>query len=794
MKNGRIQTNRQWRLLSGLLILLLMAGAIVMPLSLISTPVAAQSSMEDGKMAVVGLDGAALQEAPGGKDVAQLTAGDVLTALSRSADSKYLQVKTERGVEGWVATSSVVVFGIDALPVVEPPKPATATPAPTATKPPTPTAQPSPTAQPTPTSQPTPTALPRANQAAESATEAEAATPVKAATPAGTGTATANAGEGIIGVVIGTGATLYDAPDGEALQSAPGAEAISVTGRDSDGAWLMVTTLDGSEGWMRASDLVVFGVDELPVMSGQESVEKPATASPNATGAITTTAAMAAIVQPAATVTTTTTATNTATTVIEPPTTEMTGTANVSGSRLNIRAGAGSAYRIIGKASSGEELAVAARSEDDAWLLIVREDLPQGAGWVSAGLVRLDGAVSELPASADEFTAAATTPPPGAPAPSAPVQATPTRAPAASTPAQATATPSASAEATQIAPATEAPTVEPPATAPPATEAPTAVAPAASTRTGATGLTGTIVFQDGRGGIHAYDLERGEVRQLTSGYDPAISRDGSKVAVLRGDGIYSINIDGSGERKVFASSDLITSPKWSPDGNWIVFTRMIGEYKCWQTEFFGCITLRELRERFPFAPPAVLQKIFLSGYDRVAIPNIGLTRINADGGEFRDIAALDSAQAPDWNEDGIVYQSKAGIEVTQDKPDGETRSVQWGNWDWDPDWAPNGGPIVYQSKEGPHWEIFSINPDGSGVFALTRPVTTLVDELPSNVAPAFSPDGQNIVYLSNRQDDNEAGPWRLWVMDAGGGNQRPLPLDMEIDYGFGGEQVASWGP
>ena len=166
------------------------------------------------------------------------------------------------------------------------------------------------------------------------------------------------------------------------------------------------------------------------------------------------------------------------------------------------------------------------------------------------------------------------------------------------------------------------------------------------------------------------------MRQLTSGYDPAISKDGSKVAVLRGDGIYSINIDGSGERRVFASSDLITSPKWSPDGNWIVFTRMIGEYKCWQTEFFGCITLRELRERFPFAPPAVLQQIFLSGYDRIAIPNFGLTRVNADGGEFRDIAALDSAQAPDWNEDGIVYQSKAGIEVTQDKPDGETRSVQ----------------------------------------------------------------------------------------------------------------------
>ena len=73
-------------------------------------------------------------------------------------------------------------------------------------------------------------------------------------------------------------------------------------------------------------------------------------------------------------------------------------------------------------------------------------------------------------------------------------------------------------------------------------------------------------------------------------------------------------------------------------------------------------------------------------------------------------------------------------------------------------------------------------------------MTTLVDELPSNVAPAFSPDGQQIVYLSNRRDDNEAGPWRLWVMNADGSNQRPLPIDIEITYGFGGEQVVSWGP
>jgi Tol biopolymer transport system component len=234
-------------------------------------------------------------------------------------------------------------------------------------------------------------------------------------------------------------------------------------------------------------------------------------------------------------------------------------------------------------------------------------------------------------------------------------------------------------------------------------------------------------------------------------------------------------------------------PKWSPDGNWIVFSRNFDTDKCYDLgSFMGCLSFTQLQTQFPDIPPDMLFDIFLEEADLIESPNWNLTRINPDGGDFRDLPVLDSAVAPDWNEDGIAYQAKPGIEVTQDKPDGNTRSVYHDGWDWDPDWQPNGGRIVYQSREGSHWEIWSINPDGSDVFALTRPETTLVDQLPSNVAPAFSPDGRHIVYLSNRDENEDAGPWRLWVMDAGGGNKRPLPIEVELDYGFSAAQVASW--
>lgn len=134
-------------------------------------------------------------------------------------------------------------------------------------------------------------------------------------------------------------------------------------------------------------------------------------------------------------------------------------------------------------------------------------------------------------------------------------------------------------------------------------------------------------------------------------------------------------------------------------------------------------------------------------------------------------------------------------QITTDTPDAENQLVIYNylkpSYD-DPDWQPQGGRIAYMGKEASHWEIFIVNSDGSGRTALTRPVTTLVDELPSNVAPAWSPDGQHILFLSNRMDTHEAGAWRVWVMDADGANQRPLPLDLEISYTFGGEQAVSW--
>src|SRR5690606_34874934 len=101
----------------------------------------------------------------------------------------------------------------------------------------------------------------------------------------------------------------------------------------------------------------------------------------------------------------------------------------------------------------------------------------------------------------------------------------------------------------------------------------------------ASDLHGTLVIQSSPGGmIHGYSLDKGTLWPLTRGFDPAISPDGQTVAFVRDggeNGIYLIEIDGSNEQLIFSGRERLSAPKWSPDGQWILFTRSDDSYRCY---------------------------------------------------------------------------------------------------------------------------------------------------------------------------------------------------------------------
>lgn len=407
---------------------------------------------------------------------------------------------------------------------------------------------------------------------------------------------------------------------------------------------------------------------------------------------------------------------------------------NTTSAALNVRGGPGTNYPVITQARANAEFPALGRNAAGDWVQIEIAGTPYNFGWVAARFVTTNAAVASL------SVVNSTT---GAPV------------------AQATA-PAATGQTTQSAPATN---------------------------NGATGLRGKLVIQESWGGtIYLYDLSNGALHPLTGGFDPALSPDGSKIVFTRiggENGIYIINTDGSNEHKIFGERQGLFSPKWSPDGQWILFVRTDSYWKCRDvSKDFG---------RYHCEPDAP----WLTNYDLVKEYRPQLARVDANGQNYRDIAALDTVSSPDWNNNGIVYSSAAGIQTTTDKAQDANRLVtfdEFKKYYMDPDWQPGGGRIVFQRREASHWEIFAVNPDGSGLVALTHPATALGHSQPSNVAPAWSPDGQHIVFLSNRTPDNEAGDWHIWVMNADGSNQHPLPVNLPFQYNFVAEQMLDWAP
>ncbi len=515
--------------------------------------------------------------------------------------------------------------------------------------------------------------------------------------------------------IVGGFAALVDAPGGRTLQTLGPGSTVTLTGKSADGGWYAAYLDDGQAGWIAAGQVQVFGDDETLEVVGESF--SPAI--------VVTMLAEASRPQPAIPVGTPIptrqpvaprggdaptggeASSGTGGQTAQGPTASG-PTAIVQVDALNVRAGPGTEYPRVGAVFLNDTVRLLARNEAGDWLQIEFPAAPEGFGWVYAPLVAPAEPVESLPVS-DRVSAAP--------------------APAGST-------------------------------------APQAQAVA--------GLSGRLVFQARSGGdIYLYDLAGGGLRKLTSGTDPALSPDGRTVAFVRGggeNGLYLIDSDGGNERRIF-DGNAPRTPKFSPDGRYIVFSVISGYGECWDVGFGICL---------PNQPPPQVPARKVSRERRT------LARVDLNGGDYRDLASLNSSIAPDWHPWGIVYQSNAGLQITQDAPDAQTRPFLNEPRYQDPDWQPGPGRVVFQSREGNHWEIFIANADGGGVAALTRPP---LGAQPDNVSPAWSPDGKWIVFLSNRD-----GAWRLWVMDDGGGNLQKLPIDAAIEYSYQAEQVVDWGP
>jgi TolB protein len=101
-----------------------------------------------------------------------------------------------------------------------------------------------------------------------------------------------------------------------------------------------------------------------------------------------------------------------------------------------------------------------------------------------------------------------------------------------------------------------------------------------------------------------------------------------------------------------------------------------------------------------------------------------------------------------------------------------------------PTWSPDGKKIAFAGLDKTHdaFDIFIVNTDGSGLQRLTsahRPN----GHWASNEDPAFSPDGRQILFVSDR-----TGTRQLFLINTDGTNERRLTYD-RLYY-----SKPKWGP
>lgn len=305
---------------------------------------------------------------------------------------------------------------------------------------------------------------------------------------------------------------------------------------------------------------------------------------------------------------------------------------------------------------------------------------------------------------------------------------------------------------------------------------------------------GTLVFQTVNGGdIYVINADGSGLRKLTSGFEPALSPDGTQVAFTRFSvpmGLYLINSDGSNERLVFGAVRA-RSPSWTPDGSAVVVEYSPRSEDCrWYRG--NCLT--EGAWNAISGGEECIGETCYNSLRRFTRNFTNLARVDLAGGGKSDLAAADTAVAPVQHpsSDAVLYLDREGLYTTS-----ATGSAGPGLLIHQPNlvgpgvYSPDGKAIFGMLKTGDRWDIVRWNADGSNPVALTgQPAGA--SRLVNNVAPAVSPNGREVAFLTDRN-----GPWELYRMNADGSNQRPFApqalAGIDFSYDFNADRTVNWG-
>lgn len=148
---------------------------------------------------------------------------------------------------------------------------------------------------------------------------------------------------------------------------------------------------------------------------------------------------------------------------------------------------------------------------------------------------------------------------------------------------------------------------------------------------------------------------------------------------------------------------------------------------------------------------------------------------------------VEQAQYPSWSPNGqIVFRDcgfpddNCGLALSNE--DGSNKTTITNINSTAPAWSPDGSRIVFMSNVSGNWDVWTVSPNGGSPERLT-------DDPADDGLPVYSPDGSKIAFVSQR-----GGQWGIWEMDANGENETKLfDLGGEIAGTIAGNNPAQPG-
>ena len=260
---------------------------------------------------------------------------------------------------------------------------------------------------------------------------------------------------------------------------------------------------------------------------------------------------------------------------------------------------------------------------------------------------------------------------------------------------------------------------------------------------------------------------------------PVATRDGKRI-VFSSDRegrsqIYTMNADGTDERRVTDSPNYDFGPDWSPDGKWIVFCSFAGDnvpaaLASVRADGSGRKNLLTAREiSWPRISPDG-RRIAFRGGKTIFI-------VNSDGTHLRPFpTGLAEAWDPEWSPDrrqilfgafpDSTHPSSATSPIYVADVSGKNRHLvaTYPGVIQLPRWSPDGRSVAFQTYTGGADANIVILDIASGNFR----TITLHDHPYLDETPSWLPDGR-LLFQSNRD-----GAFEIYRMNADGSSQQRI--------------------